>query len=184
MREGESAGNGSLFLRNTFDSSERLRNRRCPPALHRSTSWEGDCPAGRLGGWRSACFPASGPWWWRRSHSPEGDAAGASSWLRRRGGPTASPPIRAQNATGAFPTTGQWSGRYAIEIDYTGTGAAKTACIQVYQGVTPLLSPCLALPTEFVTPRGLSIAIGDYAGGTGNVGSVGVEFDNVTFDEK
>ncbi|MGO8996404.1 MAG: hypothetical protein ACLQVI_24075 [Polyangiaceae bacterium] len=92
--------------------------------------------------------------------------------------------FKTQNATGSFPTTGQWSGRYAIEIDYTGTAAAKTGCIQIYQGVTPLLSPCLALPAEFVTPHALSVALGDYAGGGGNTGTVDIEFDNVTFTEK
>ena len=92
--------------------------------------------------------------------------------------------FKTQNATGSFPTTGQWSGRYAIGIDYTGTAAAKTGCIQIYQGVTPLLSPCLALPAEFVTPHALSVALGDYAGGGGNTGTVNIEFDNVTFTEK
>jgi hypothetical protein len=99
-------------------------------------------------------------------------------------GPASASSFKTQNATGSFPTTGQWSGRYAIEIDYTGTAAAKTGCIQIYQGVTPLLSPCLALPAEFATPHTLSVALGDYAGGTGNTGTIDIEFDNVTFTEK
>jgi hypothetical protein len=85
------------------------------------------------------------------------------------------------SSTQPFPTTGSWSGRYAIDITYSGT-TTKTACAQIYQGATPLLSPCLPLPASFVDPKVLSIALGVFAAGLGNIGNMQVEFDNVTFD--
>jgi len=89
-----------------------------------------------------------------------------------------------KTAAGTFPTLGQWVGRYAIEIDYSGSGTSKSGTVQIYQGVTPLLSTPMTLPSQFVNPKALAIAIGDYAGGGGSTGSIDVEFDNVTFTEK
>jgi len=83
-------------------------------------------------------------------------------------------------STGPFPAAGTWAGRYSIEVTYTSTGG----CVQVYEGVTALLSPCLALPSRLLHPASVAIALGDYTGGVGNTGAINVEFDNVTFDIK
>ncbi len=83
------------------------------------------------------------------------------------------------SATGTFPATGVWSARYAIEIDY---GSSNTGCVQVFQGTTALLSPCMPLPPHLLHPTALSIALGDYAAGFGNTGNINVEYDDVTFD--
>jgi hypothetical protein len=48
----------------------------------------------------------------------------------------------AANASAPFPPTGQWSGRYALEIDFAeGAGGPTSACAQVYASGLPLLSP-------------------------------------------
>ena len=96
-------------------------------------------------------------------------------------GPTDAGTFKIAGATGTFPTTGIWSARYAIEIDYSST---DTACVQVFQGMTPLLSPCLPLPPHLVHPGALSIVLGDYAAGIGGTGAINVEFDDVTFDAR
>jgi hypothetical protein len=86
--------------------------------------------------------------------------------------------FKTSNATGTFPAGGVWTARYAIEVDYTSTAG----CVQIYAGITPLLSPCLALPPHLLHPASVSISLGDYAGGLDNTGVINVEFDNVTFD--
>jgi hypothetical protein len=86
--------------------------------------------------------------------------------------------FKTSNATGTFPAGGVWAARYAIEVDYTSTAG----CVQIYEGITPLLSPCLALPPHLLHPATVSIALGDYAGGLESTGVISVEFDNVTFD--
>jgi|HubBroStandDraft_1064217.scaffolds.fasta_scaffold89069_1 hypothetical protein len=83
------------------------------------------------------------------------------------------------NATGTFPASGVWSARYAIEVDYT---SSTSGCVQVFQGTTALLSPCLPLPPQLLHPSVVSISLGDYAAGFASTGSIDVEFDNVTFD--
>ncbi len=94
-------------------------------------------------------------------------------------GPSDAGAFKTSNATGAFPAGGVWAARYAIEVDYTST----TGCLQIFEGITPLLSPCLAhYPPPLLHPASVSIALGDYAGGLGTTGIVSVEFDNVTFD--
>ncbi|HEY5146216.1 MAG TPA: hypothetical protein VII82_05590, partial [Polyangiaceae bacterium] len=87
-----------------------------------------------------------------------------------------------------FPSTGQWDGRFAIEIDYgitTGTTdggtAGPTACAQLFIGGVSQLSPCLVLPPSLAHPDLASIALGVFSGGAGNTGNVGVTFDNVTY---
>jgi len=98
------------------------------------------------------------------------------------------PAFGSSNAPPPFPSTGQWDGRFAIEIDYgitTGTGdggtTGPTACAQLFIGPSPQLSPCLALPPSLAHPDLASIALGVYSGGAGNTGNVGVTFDNVTY---
>ena len=81
-----------------------------------------------------------------------------------------------------FPSLGQWSARYALEVQYGATSGTSGACVQVYQGATPLLTPCLPLPAELLKPGPVSIAIGDEASGFRSTGQVDIEFDNVTFD--
>jgi hypothetical protein len=93
-------------------------------------------------------------------------------------GPSDAGTFRTSNATGPFPAGGVWAARYAIEVDYTSTAS----CVQIYEGITPLLSPCLALPPHLLHPASVSIALGDYAGGLESTGVINVEFDNVTFD--
>ena len=79
----------------------------------------------------------------------------------------------------AFPSSGTWAGRFAIEIDYDASGSA---CLQGYRGPTPLLTPCMPLPPSLSNPGVVSIALGDYAAGLGNTGAIDLEFDNVTYD--
>jgi len=93
-------------------------------------------------------------------------------------GPGDAGPLQASNAQGAFPSSGVWAGRFAIEIDYSGGGG----CVQIYQGPTALLSHCMLLPDSLSSPRVFSIALGDYTGGLGITGNVDLEFDDVTFD--
>jgi hypothetical protein len=78
---------------------------------------------------------------------------------------------------GAFPTLGVWSGRLAVEIEYSAAGP----CAQLYQGVVPALSPCLPLPpTTFAKPSTIAIALGFVS--IGNASGASLEFDNVTFE--
>jgi hypothetical protein len=56
--------------------------------------------------------------------------------------------------------------------------------VQVYQGPTALLSPCLALPPQALRSTDVAIAVGDYASGFNKTGDIDVEFDDVTFDMK
>jgi hypothetical protein len=98
-----------------------------------------------------------------------------AAWARN---PDAGGGFGVGTANGAFPTSGTWAGRYAIEIDYGAGGP----CVQVYQGPTAQLQPCLSLPSDLSNPSVLSIALGDYAGGFGRTGDVDIAFDNVTFD--
>jgi hypothetical protein len=93
-------------------------------------------------------------------------------------GPSDAGAFKTSNATGAFPAGGVWAARYAIEVDYTSTGG----CLQIYEGITALLSPCLALPPHLLHPASVSVALGAYAGGLESTGVINVEFDNVTFD--
>jgi hypothetical protein len=87
--------------------------------------------------------------------------------------------FKASNATGTFPATGVWAARYGIEVDYSASGG----CVQIFEGPTPLLSSCLALPPTLAHPTVVSVVVGDYTAGFGNTGSIDVEFDDVTFDE-
>ena len=98
------------------------------------------------------------------------------------------PEFGSSNAPPPFPSTGQWDGRFAIEIDYgpssanpDGGPSSPTACAQLFIGGVPQLSPCLALPASLSHPGPASIALGVYSGGAGNTGNVGVTFDNVTY---
>jgi len=75
-----------------------------------------------------------------------------------------------------FPPLATWGNRFALEVDY------GQSCLQIYQGITPLLTPCLPLSGQLLARHTLSIAIGDYAGGWGSVGQVDIEFDDVTFN--
>jgi hypothetical protein len=84
-------------------------------------------------------------------------------------------------STSSFPTLNQWSGRYAIEIDYV-SGSAVSGCAQVFQGPTALLAHCMPLPPSLSDPKVVSIALGDYSAGVGNTGNVDIAFDNVTFN--
>lgn len=79
----------------------------------------------------------------------------------------------------AFPSSGTWAGRFAIEIDYDASGGA---CLQGYRGPTPLLTSCMPLPPSLGNPGVVSIALGDYAAGLGNTGEIDLEFDDVTYD--
>ena len=92
------------------------------------------------------------------------------------------PGYGSSNATSPFPTLGAWDGRFAIEITY-GSSAAG-ACAQVYVGGQPQLSPCLALPDTLAHPTTTSIALGVYSGGAQSTGTVGLRFDDVTFDQQ
>ncbi len=89
--------------------------------------------------------------------------------------------FKATPAMGAFPSVGVWAGTFAVEVEYD---PPKPPCLQVYRGVTALLSSCVDLPPEFAMPTVLSIVLGDVAGGVGKTGTVNLEFDNVTFDVK
>ena len=103
----------------------------------------------------------------------------AGEWADATDGGASGPgTYQTANSTGAFPASGTWAGRYAIEVDYT------TGCVQIYDGVTPLLASCLALPSALrEPPKSISIVLGDYAGGVfASTGSIDVEFDDVTFD--
>jgi hypothetical protein len=84
------------------------------------------------------------------------------------------------SATGQFPPLGQWAGRYAIAIDYSTPTAGTGGCVQVYQGPTPLLAKCLALPPSLANPSTVSIVLGDLAAGLQNTGNVDLEFDDLT----
>jgi hypothetical protein len=96
------------------------------------------------------------------------------------------PAYNSSNAPPPVPSPGVWDGRFAVEIDYPGPDAGSTggtpACAQIYIGVTPQLTPCLALPPSLSHPPSVtSIALGVYSGGVENTGSIDVGFDNVTF---
>lgn len=95
------------------------------------------------------------------------------------------PGFGTQNSTGAFPTQGQWDGRFAIEIDYgTTSGGGRNACAQLYISNVAQLNPCMSLPASLTHPTSNAIAIGVYSAGLGNTGNVGVRFDNVTFNQQ
>jgi hypothetical protein len=106
----------------------------------------------------------------------------AAAWsVSSDAGPTdAGAYATASGPSGSFPSAGQWAGRYALEIDFDATTHA--GCIQVYQGPTAVLSPCLPVPPQVTAPSTISSALGDEAAGLGNTGTVDLEFDNVTFD--
>jgi hypothetical protein len=89
--------------------------------------------------------------------------------------------MTANAPSGTFPSAGVWAGRYGLEITF-GAVTGAPGCIQVYQGPTPQLTPCLTLPSAITRPGAISIALGDVAGGLGFTGQVDMEFDNVTFD--
>jgi hypothetical protein len=84
------------------------------------------------------------------------------------------------SATAPFPPIGQWAGRYAIAIDYATPVAGTGGCVQVYQGPTPLLAKCLALPPSLGNPTTISVALGDLAAGLQNTGNVDLAFDDLT----
>jgi hypothetical protein len=82
-----------------------------------------------------------------------------------------------------FPNAGVWAGRLAMQIDYGSSkhGGKSGACLHVYQGAMEILVPCLPLPPELGDPKGISIALGDYAAGLVNTGTIDLEFDNVAY---
>jgi hypothetical protein len=94
------------------------------------------------------------------------------------GGPSDAGSFRSSNASGAFPASGLWAGRYAIEVDYS----AADGCVQIFDGSTALLPSCLVLPPSLRHPAFVSVVLGDYAAGLASTGSIDVEFDDVTFD--
>jgi hypothetical protein len=103
----------------------------------------------------------------------------AGGWVAAAdGGTSDAGGFQTSNASGTFPASGVWAGRYAIEVDYANGGG----CVQVFDGVTALLSSCLALPSDLRHPTSVSVVVGDYAGGLASTGSIDVEFDDVTFD--
>lgn len=75
-----------------------------------------------------------------------------------------------------FPATSRWADRFAIDIDYT------QSCVQIFDGMSPQLASCEPIPQELLARRTLSVVLGDYVVGLGNVGQVDLEFDDVTFD--
>jgi len=87
-----------------------------------------------------------------------------------------------ESSTTPFPPLGQWAGRYAIVVDYTGATAGLGGCVQVYQGPTPILPKCLPLPPSLSNPSTVSIVLGDLAAGLQNTGNVDLEFDDVTLN--
>jgi hypothetical protein len=84
-------------------------------------------------------------------------------------------------SSGSLPTTEQWAGRFAIEIDYQAASTAG-ACAQIYQGQSPILKSCLPLPPSLSNPGVLSVIIGDDAVGLRATGVIDIEFDDLTFD--
>jgi hypothetical protein len=100
------------------------------------------------------------------------------AWAGRADGGADAGTFQSATASGTFPAPGTWAARYALEIDTSSTGG----CVQVYEGPTALLSPCLALPADLLRPSVVSVVLGDYTVGLGNTGSIDVDFDNVTFD--
>ncbi|HEY1694265.1 MAG TPA: hypothetical protein VGG39_18980 [Polyangiaceae bacterium] len=95
------------------------------------------------------------------------------------------PGFGSADATGAFPTLGQWDGRFAIEITFNAGGSGTSgACAQVYVGAAPQLSPCLKLPSSLSHPAQASIALGVYSGGIGSTGTIGLRYDDVTYTEQ
>jgi hypothetical protein len=94
--------------------------------------------------------------------------------------------FKTQTVSSAFPALDTWDGRFALEIDYTPATSLKgpTACVQLYIGVTPQLSPCLSLPADLVAARRVFLALGVYSAGIGNSGHVGLRFDDVTYVER
>lgn len=80
----------------------------------------------------------------------------------------------------AFPAENQWAGRFAIEVTFSGSGSARTGCVQAYVAETiAQLSPCLSLPPAMLNPTVVSIALGVYSGGVGNTGNVALRYDDV-----
>jgi hypothetical protein len=97
-------------------------------------------------------------------------------------GATDAGPFQIAKATGSFPALQTWAGRYTLEIDYAAAAAGGGATLQLYQGVTPLLSPPMPLPPSLGNPGFVSIALGDYAGGLQLTGTIDLEFDDATYD--
>ena len=61
------------------------------------------------------------------------------------GGPSDAGSFRSSNANGAFPASGVWAGRYAIEVDYS----AADGCAQIFDGfdgAPPVVSGASAQP--------------------------------------
>jgi hypothetical protein len=75
-----------------------------------------------------------------------------------------------------FPAASRWADRFAIDIDYS------QSCVQIYDGTSPQLGACVPIAQELLARRTLSVVIGDYFVGLGNVGQIDLEFDDVTFD--
>lgn len=91
------------------------------------------------------------------------------------------PGFSSKLAQGAFPPLGQWIGRYAIDIQYAGSGATRTGCARLLAaaGVNQLDS-CLALPATLSNPRQITVVMGLYSAGLfSNSGNVEIELDNV-----
>jgi hypothetical protein len=88
--------------------------------------------------------------------------------------------FNSDNAQGPFPPLNQWIGRYAIDIQYSGTSSARTGCARLLAGGVNQLSKCLALPASLSNPSQITIVLGIYSAGLGNnSGTVEVQFDNV-----
>jgi hypothetical protein len=92
-------------------------------------------------------------------------------------GPGQNPAFMA-SMVGAVPMTGK-ALAYVLEVENLTTGA----CVQVYQNGAPALASCLPLPSAFNPADGVSIGVGDYAGGVGHNGSIDLTFSEITFSE-
>jgi hypothetical protein len=91
------------------------------------------------------------------------------------------PAFGSMNAPPPFPTLNEWTGRFAIEIDYE-SASGDPPCAQLYIGPLSQLPGCgQPLPASLSHPGAASIALGVYSGGVGDTGDVGVVFDNVVY---
>jgi hypothetical protein len=81
---------------------------------------------------------------------------------------------------GAFPPLNQWIGRYAIDIQYSGSSTARTGAADVLAGGASLLQKKLVLPANLSSPREITVVMGFYSAGFfSKSGDLEVELDNV-----
>jgi hypothetical protein len=94
------------------------------------------------------------------------------------------PGFASQASNEAFPNLGSWDGRLALEIDYGSDAGVATACVEVFLGGIPQLSPCLPLPEDLIESQTVYIALGILSSGLDtNTGTVSLAFDNVTYTQ-